>query len=122
MAGAGSSNLAAMGGGQGLLASQGLAASGMGGGQGLLAGGVGAGYASGAGSGLLSASNLRTANDLAMLAQTTGVLGSNPAPPQAQSAGIPARQADFSGLLAAGKGQQRSGAERLIAQRAARSG
>ncbi|WP_313569885.1 hypothetical protein, partial [Comamonas terrigena] len=64
----------------------------------------------------------RTANDLAMLAQTTGVLGSNPAPPQAQSAGIPARQADFSGLLAAGKGQQRSGAERLIAQRAARRG
>lgn len=87
---------------------------------------VGAGYsgaAAGGGSGgLLSSSNLKSANDLASLAARTGVLGSNPAPPQAQSAGIPARQADFTGLLSAGRTNQLSGAEKLMAQRAARRG
>jgi len=87
---------------------------------------VGAGYsgaAAGGGSGgLLSSSNLKSANDLASLAARTGVLGSNPAAPQAQSAGIPARQADFTGLLSAGRTNQLSGAEKLMAQRAARRG
>lgn len=83
---------------------------------------VGPGYSGGgATGGLLSSSNLKTMGDMAGLAQQAGVFGGQQAP-QAPSAGIPARQADFTGLLSAGRGQQMSGAERLMAQRAARRG
>ena len=122
-AGAGAANLSAMGGGQGLLSGQGLGASGMGGAQGLMAGGMQAPASAGAGAaGSSFDANLKTANDMAALAERVGVFDKNPTGPQAQSAGIPAKQADFTGLLSAGKGQQMSGAERLLAQRAARKG
>lgn len=83
---------------------------------------VGSGYSGGgAAGGLLSSSNLKTMGDMAGLAQQAGAFGGQQGP-QAQSAGIPARQADFTGLLSAGRGQQMSGAEKLMAQRAARRG
>lgn len=84
---------------------------------------VGAGYTGGtaAGGGLLSSSNLKTANDMMGLAAKAGVFDGQQSP-QAQSAGLPARQADFTGLLSANRINQMSGAEKLIAQRAARRG
>ena len=142
-------NLAAMGGGQGLLAgtsaagglagnaAQGLSM-GASGGSGLLAGGAqgltaapGAGMAltsatqpaaaSGLG-GLLSKGNMQTAGDVAGLAQKAGVFN-DPAAPQAQSAGIPGRGGvDFSGLLSASRANDMSGAQRLAQQRAQRMG
>ena len=146
-AGAGA-NLAAMGGGQGLLAGTsaagglaGNAAQGLSmgaGGGGLLAGGAqgltaapGAGMAltsatqpaaaSGLG-GLLSKGNMQTVGDVAGLAQKAGVFN-DPAAPQAQSAGIPGRGGvDFSGLLSAGRANNVSGAQLLAQQRAARRG
>lgn len=83
---------------------------------------VGAGYsAPAAGGGLLSSSNLKTANDMMGLAAKAGVFDAQQSP-QAQSAGLPARQPDFTGLLSANRINQMSGAEKLIAQRAARRG
>ncbi|MDR3005271.1 MAG: hypothetical protein LBV14_13690 [Acidovorax sp.] len=82
---------------------------------------VAPGYTGGGAAGLLSSSNLKTMGDMAGLASQAGVFNNQPGP-QAQSAGIPARQADFTGLLSAGRGQQMSGAEKLMAQRAARRG
>lgn len=139
-------NLAAMGGGQGLLAgtsaagglagnaAQGLS---MGASGGLLAGGAqgltaapGVGTAltaatnpaaSGLG-GLLSKDNMKTVGDVAGLAQKAGVFN-DPPTPQAQSAGIPGRGGvDFSGLLSAGRANNVSGAQLLAQQRAARRG
>lgn len=139
-------NLAAMGGGQGLLAgtsaagglagnaAQGLS---MGASGGLLAGGAqgltaapGVGTAltaatnpatSGLG-GLLSKDNMKTVGAVAGLAQTAGVFN-DPPTPQAQSAGIPGRGGvDFSGLLSAGRANNASGAQLLAQQRAARRG
>lgn len=75
-----------------------------------------------AGGGLLSSSNLKTANDMMGLASKAGVFGNGQQSPQAQSAGLPARQADFTGLLSSNRINQMSGAEKLIAQRAARRG
>lgn len=118
--GASPGNLAAMGGGQGLLSGQGAAASGMGGAQGVL-GGMSPKPSPGAGTGLLSPSGLKTITDMAGIAGKMGLMDS-PQGPVAQSAGIPARQADFTGLLSAGRGRQMSGAEKLMAQRAARRG
>lgn len=141
-------NLAAMGGGQGLLAgtsaagglagnaAQGLSM-GASGGSGLLAGGAqgltaapGVGTAltaatepaaSGLG-GLLSKDNLKMAGNVAGLAQAAGVFN-DPQAPQAQSAGIPGRGGvDFSGLLSAGRANNASGAQLLAQQRAARRG
>lgn len=141
-------NLAAMGGGQGLLAgtsaagglagnaAQGLSM-GASGGSGLLAGGAqgltaapGVGTAltaatnpaaSGLG-GLLSKDNMKMVGDVAGLAQKAGVFN-DPAAPQAQSAGIPGRGGvDFSGLLSAGRANNASGAQLLAQQRAARRG
>ena len=118
--GASPSNLAGMGGGQGLLSGQGAAASGMGGAQGVL-GGMSPKPSTDAGTGLLSPSGLKTITDMAGIAGKMGLMDS-PQGPVAQSAGIPARQADFTGLLSAGRSNQLSGAEKLMAQRNARRG
>lgn len=117
-----------MGGGTGLTAGSGAGLTSMGGGTGLTMG-AGSGVqlsqagtsAGGASSGLLSSSNLKTANDMMGLAAKAGVFDGQQSP-QAQSAGLPARQADFTGLLSANRINQMSGAEKLIAQRAARRG
>lgn len=71
--------------------------------------------------GLLSPTNLKTVSDMAGIAGKMGLMDS-PQGPVAQSAGIPGRQADFTGLLSAARGNQMSGAEKLMAQRAARRG
>ena len=75
------------------------------------------GAAASGGSGLLS-----TANNVMGLAATTGALGNRQQAPQAQAAALPGRQADFTGLLSANGMNQMSGADKLIAQRAARQG
>lgn len=94
-------NLAAMGGGQGLLAGTSAA------------GGIG---------GLLTKENMKMAGNVAGLAQAAGVFN-DPQAPQAQSAGIPGRGGvDFSGLLSAGRANNASGAQLLAQQRAARRG
>lgn len=105
----GAASLGSMGGAQGLLASAGPGTS-------LTA----ANAAAPAGAGLLSPGNFKTMADVAGLAEKTGVFDS-PQAPQAQSAGIPARQPDFTGLLSAGR-EQMTGAQKLIQQRAARRG
>lgn len=129
-AGAASGNAAqglSMGGGTGLTAGSGAGLSSMGGGSGLTMGaGSGvqlsqAGTSAGSAGGLLSSSNLKTANDMMGLAAKAGVFDAQQSP-QAQSAGLPARQADFTGLLSSNRINQMSGAEKLIAQRAARRG
>lgn len=94
-------------------------AQGLGIGSGANLGAMGSG-ASGSG-GLLSAGNFKTMTDMAGLAGKAGVFGSQQGP-QAQSAGIPGRPADFTGLLSAARGNQMSGAEKLMAQRSARRG
>ena len=87
-----------------------------------MAGGVGAPGASSGLGGLLSQENLKTAGNVAGLAQAAGVFNDPPAP-QAQSAGIPGRGGvDFSGLLSAGRANNASGAQLLAQQRAARRG
>ena len=106
----GAASLSSMGGAQGLLASAGPGTS-------LTA----ANAAAPAGAGLLSADNLKTMGDVAGMAQKAGVFD-NPQAPAAQSAGIPARQPDFTGLLMAGRGQQMTGAQKIMAQRRARMG
>lgn len=132
--------LAAMGGGQGLLA--GGAAPGLtlgSSGAGLLAGNAAQGLSAAPGvglaltsatqpaasaglGGLFSKDNLKTATDVAGLAQQAGVFN-DPQGPQAQSAGIPGRGGvDFSGLLSASRANDMSGAQRLAQQRAARRG
>lgn len=126
-AGAASGNAAqglSMGGGTGLTAGSGAGLSSMGGGTGLTGAGANIGYsgATTSGGGLLSSSNLKTANDMMGLAAKAGVFDQGQQSPQAQSAGLPARQADFTGLLSANRINQMSGAEKLIAQRAARRG
>jgi hypothetical protein len=92
----------------------------MGGGQGLLVGGMGAGTASQGGS-IFSAGNLKTMSDMAGLAAKAGVFDGHQGP-AAQSAGIPAQRPDFTGLLSAGRGQSMTGAQQLMAQRQARRG
>ena len=103
----GAASLSSMGGAQGLLASAGPGTS-------LTA----ANAAAPASEGLLSAGNMKTMTDVAGLAQKAGVFGNQQAP-QAQSAGIPARQPDFTGLLSSGGQGQMSGAQRLMQQRQA---
>lgn len=112
--GQGPFNLSGMGGGQGLLSGKGAEAAGMGGAQGIGPGGA----ATPAAGGLLSPGGMQAFTDMAGLAQKAGAFDS-PQVPQAQSAGIPARQPDFTGLLSAGR-EQMTGAQRLMQQRAAR--
>lgn len=115
-------SLASMGGGSGLLAGQGTAASGMGGAQGLMAAGKGAADAAPGLGGLLSKENMQAVGGIANLAASAGVFN-DPVRPQATSAGIPGRGgADFSGLLSASRANDMSGAQRLAQQRAARRG
>ena len=71
--------------------------------------------------GLLSGGGMKTVGDLAGMAGKMGLMDGHQGP-QAQSAGIPGRQADFTGLLSAGRGGQPTGAQMLIAQRQARRG
>jgi hypothetical protein len=68
--------------------------------------------------GLLSPGGLDSMGKIAGMAAQAGVF--NGQGPQAQSAGIPARPADFTGLLA--QHPQISGAQILMAQRRARMG
>lgn len=103
-------SLAEMGGAQGLTAAAG-------GGTALTA----ASAAAPAATGLLSKGGLQSMTDMAGLASKAGVFDS-PQGPAAQSAGIPGRAADFTGLLSAGRSNQLSGAEKLMAQRNARRG
>ena len=95
----------------------------MGGAQGLASAGAALPGASAAGqtAGLLSPAGMKTFSDMAGIAGKMGLMDS-PQGPVAQSAGIPGRQADFTGLLSAARGNQMSGAEKLMAQRAARRG
>ena len=111
------------GSGLGLSSGGGTGLASMGGGTGLSGAGAQIGYsgAASSGGGLLSAGNMKTVSDMAGLASKAGVFDS-PQGPAAQSAGIPGRQADFTGLLSAGRGGQPTGAEKLMAQRAARRG
>lgn len=106
----GAASLGSMGGAQGLLASAGPGTS-------LTA----ANAAAPAGAGLLSDGNMKNMTDMAGLAAKAGVFNEPPAP-QAQSAGIPARSADFTGLLSANRGNALTGAQKLMQQRAARRG
>ena len=126
-ASAGGLGLSAGGAGLGLQAPGAASLASMGGGTGLsmAPGAAGAVQLSAAGTpaagGLLSADNLKTMGAVAGMAQKAGVFD-NPQAPAAQSAGIPARQPDFTGLLTAGRGQQMTGAQKIMAQRRARMG
>ena len=101
-------------------------------GTGLLAGGAAPGLsmATGAGTqlsaagtpaasglaGIFNKDNLQTANNVAGLAGQMGIFDDPQAPPAPQSAGIPSRQADFTGLLSAGKSNNVAGAQKLMQQ------
>jgi hypothetical protein len=104
-------------------------------GTGLLSGGgQGLGMAAGAGtqlsaagtpaasgmSGIFNAKNLETAGNVADLAAQMGVFDDPQQAPAPQSAGIPSRQADFTGLLSAGRSNNAAGAQRLMQQQAIR--
>lgn len=70
--------------------------------------------------GLLNKDNLQTASNVAGLAGQMGIFD-DPQAPQATSAGIPARQTDFSGLLRSqGQSNNAAGAQRLLQQQMAR--
>ena len=70
--------------------------------------------------GLFNKDNLQTASNVAELAGKMGIFD-DPRAPTAQSAGIPARQADFSGLLRSqGQVNNAAGAQRLLQQQMAR--
>lgn len=71
-------------------------------------------------SGIFNKDNLQTASTVAGLAGQMGIFDDPPAP-TAPSAGIPARQADFSGLLRSqGQANNAAGAQRLLQQQMAR--
>ena len=70
--------------------------------------------------GIFNKDNLQTASNVAGLAGQMGIFD-DPQAPTAQSAGIPARQADFSGLLRSqGQANNAAGAQRLLQQQMAR--
>lgn len=70
--------------------------------------------------GIFSSGNLKTASDIAGIAGQMGIFD-DPQAPAAPSAGIPARQADFSGLLRSqGQANNAAGAQRLLQQQMAR--
>ncbi len=70
--------------------------------------------------GLFNKDNLQAAGDVAGMAGKLGIFD-DPQAPTAQSAGIPARQADFSGLLRSqGQANNAAGAQRLLQQQMAR--
>lgn len=70
--------------------------------------------------GIFSADNLKTAGNVADMAGKLGIFD-DPQAPTAPSAGIPARQADFSGLLRSqGQANNAAGAQRLLQQQMAR--
>lgn len=112
-------------------AGQGLTANGsglglnMGGGQGVSMGAGNGVQLSQAGtpaasSGLFSYQNMKTAGDVADMAGKLGIFD-DPQAPTAPSAGIPARQADFSGLVRSqGQANNAAGAQRLLQQQMAR--
>lgn len=66
--------------------------------------------------GLFGQDNLKTANDVAGLAGKMGIFDDPQPLPAPQSAGIPSRQADFTGLLSAGKSNNVAGAQKLMQQ------
>lgn len=66
--------------------------------------------------GIFNKDNLQTANNVAGLAGKMGIFDDPQAPPAPQSAGIPSRQADFTGLLSAGKSNNVAGAQKLMQQ------
>lgn len=71
--------------------------------------------------GILNKDNLQTASNIAGLAGQMGIFDDPQQAPAAQSAGIPARQADFSGLLRSqGQANNAAGAQRLLQQQMAR--
>ncbi|WP_343627451.1 hypothetical protein [Comamonas aquatica] len=71
--------------------------------------------------GILNKDNLQTASNVAGLAGQMGIFDDPQQAPAAQSAGIPARQADFSGLLRSqGQANNAAGAQRLLQQQMAR--
>lgn len=71
--------------------------------------------------GLFNKDNLQAAGDVAGMAGKLGVFDDPQQAPAAQSAGIPARQADFSGLLRSqGQANNAAGAQRLLQQQMAR--
>lgn len=70
--------------------------------------------------GIFNKDNLQTASTVAGLAGQMGIFD-DPQAPTAPSAGIPARQADFSGLLRSqGQANNAAGAQRLLQQQMAR--
>lgn len=70
--------------------------------------------------GIFNKDNLQTASAVAGLAGQMGIFD-DPQAPAAPSAGIPARQADFSGLLRSqGQANNAAGAQRLLQQQMAR--
>lgn len=71
--------------------------------------------------GLLNKDNLEAAGNVAGMAGKLGIFDDPQQAPAAQSAGIPARQADFSGLLRSqGQANNAAGAQRLLQQQMAR--
>lgn len=71
--------------------------------------------------GLFNKDNLQAAGDVAGMAGKLGIFDDPQQAPAAQSAGIPARQADFSGLLRSqGQANNAAGAQRLLQQQMAR--
>lgn len=70
--------------------------------------------------GIFNSDNLQTASNVAGMAGQMGIFD-DPQAPAAPSAGIPARQADFSGLLRSqGQANNAAGAQRLLQQQMAR--
>ena len=70
--------------------------------------------------GIFNKDNLKTAGNVADMAGKLGIFD-DPQAPTAPSAGIPARQADFSGLLRSqGQANNAAGAQRLLQQQMAR--
>lgn len=70
--------------------------------------------------GIFNSDNMKTAGNMVDMAGKLGIFD-DPQAPAAQSAGIPARQADFSGLLRSqGQANNAAGAQRLLQQQMAR--
>lgn len=71
-------------------------------------------------SGIFNSDNMKTAGNMVDMAGKLGIFD-DPQAPAAPSAGIPARQADFSGLLRSqGQANNAAGAQRLLQQQMAR--
>ena len=71
--------------------------------------------------GIFNKDNLQTAGNVADMAGKLGIFDNQQQVPTAQSAGIPARQADFSGLMRSqGQANNMAGAQRLMQQQMAR--